>query len=51
MSEGGKAVVTESGRLEWDHVCGDLIWKGNMPHPKDFKKRDSNEQVACSSLF
>jgi transposase len=29
----------------------DLQWNGDMPHPKDFEKRDQNEQQTCELLW
>jgi hypothetical protein len=48
--------ITPDGPLcERDPVTNvpydDLNWKGDVPHPKDFEKRDDNELLTCELLW
>jgi hypothetical protein len=48
--------ITPNGPLcERDPVTNvpydDLIWNGDVPHPKDFEKQEDNEQNTCELLW
>ncbi len=48
--------ITPDGPLcEMDPVTNipydDLIWSGDVPHPKAFEKREENEQLTCELLW
>jgi hypothetical protein len=48
------AVTPDGPVCERDPVTNvwhdNLMWKGNMPHPKEFEKREANELFTCKLL-